>query len=147
MIWSFVYVIGHATSGPVKIGFSTSPMTRLNALQTSTPRKLSLLASAAGGIEEESFAHKYFSGVRKQGEWFRRSAEIKKFIDYLNGGMGIKLAIERINNPPRNPKLAECPKVTPEELTARFRQKYEWAKNITFVAGESGVIEAHYPIG
>lgn len=78
----FVYVIG-ATTGPVKIGFSTEPDRRLVKLQAGSPKLLRILAVAPGTKEDERALHGKFCKERLHGEWFTRAPEIEAEIARL----------------------------------------------------------------
>ncbi len=91
-----IYVIG-PKRGPVKIGFSGAAGVRINALQTGHPHRLYILAECHGELEDEAAAHTTLSiwRVRPEGEWFYRSKEVQKFIDFLSGGLPVPLAIKK----------------------------------------------------
>ena len=78
------YFIG-ASEGPVKIGFSIDPPSRLRSLQYSSPVRLSILAMARGGPKRESAYHRQFQDIRLYGEWFERTPSLQAEIDRLNG--------------------------------------------------------------
>ena len=76
---AFIYVIGRQ-QGPVKIGITKSLGSRLSALQTGCPFKLSLLAayerpSWRNAKAHELFIHGGMEDMRLQGEWFRCDAD------------------------------------------------------------------------
>jgi Meiotically up-regulated gene 113 len=71
---------------PVKIGFSTTPAQRLDALRTSHHEDLFILAHGPGRRVEEHALHQMFASARLRGEWFRRTWGINNLIDFLNGG-------------------------------------------------------------
>ena len=93
---SKLYVIGPPT-GPVKIGISTSPETRLVALQTACPYKLSVLCEMPGAAFEEAAVHSFFAEYRLEGEWFKRAREVLDFVSFLSSGIPVPLAIERLH--------------------------------------------------
>ena len=62
----YVYVIGPANRGPVKIGISDSPEIRLSQLQTGYHETLCILAMFPGGGEDEQALHKLFAAERLQ---------------------------------------------------------------------------------
>jgi hypothetical protein len=84
----WVYFIGAEDGGPVKIGVSNNPRRRLSMLRCETGRDLSILATAAGGLDIEDAYHLMFEASRTYGEWFDRSAEIDAEIARLNGLRG-----------------------------------------------------------
>lgn len=62
----------------VKIGFTKKIKDRLSALQISQPHPLRLLGIVEGDIEFAT--HRKFAKDRVQGEWFRLSEEVLRFI-------------------------------------------------------------------
>jgi hypothetical protein len=67
---SVVYLIGEANSSVAKIGTSVDASVRLAALQTGSPVRIHLLATAAGTTALENALHKRFSALCVHGEWF-----------------------------------------------------------------------------
>ena len=71
---SYIYIIGPENNGPVKIGISKKPTSRLKQLQTAHPEKL--IIHNTFEIEEsrtkllEQKIHKDLSYLRSKGEWF-----------------------------------------------------------------------------
>lgn len=76
------YFIG-ADHGPIKIGYSIDPPSRLRALQSSSPLVLTILATRAGGAARETAYHQQFAEHRLHGEWFTRTPEIEAEIARL----------------------------------------------------------------
>lgn len=80
-----VYLVG-ADRGPLKIGYTAGvPSKRLGDLQTGSPFKLRVYATAPGDKEDEKALHK---GLRKhwlRGEWFDRMPAAKAFKAYMTG--------------------------------------------------------------
>lgn len=76
------YFIG-GDEGPVKIGYSVNPSSRLKALQLASPVRLRVLATAGGGIYREAAYHGQFEAHRLHGEWFARAPEIEAEIERL----------------------------------------------------------------
>lgn len=65
-----VYFIQSGDDGPIKIGASMDPQSRLAALQTSNPQRLRLLGTIPGGHPKEKAIHLKLKAHRIQGEWF-----------------------------------------------------------------------------
>jgi len=78
-----IYFIG-ADDGPIKIGISASPKSRLTALQTASPFRLRLLAIRVGDVLTERDYHRRFAAHRLHGEWFERAPELLAEIERLN---------------------------------------------------------------
>ena len=71
-----VYMILVGERGPVKIGHSNDPRTRLRELQVAHHRKLTILRKFEGGEVEERLLHDKFEHLRLRGEWFRFSKKM-----------------------------------------------------------------------
>lgn len=67
----------------IKIGYSTWPATRRDALQISCPYDLILLGAFPGALECEAGLHSLFAHLRARGEWFRKSAGLLAYIAWL----------------------------------------------------------------
>jgi hypothetical protein len=70
---SFVYVIGAAQRGPLKIGVAADPEARVVELQTGYPRPLRIHHSVKTGSARlaERYAHRLLHEKRLAGEWFQ----------------------------------------------------------------------------
>lgn len=77
----FLKPIGMA--GPIKIGCSILPETRLRAFDIWSPFPLEIVASAPGGHQDESNLHWRFRSGRSHGEWFLVSVELLNLIDQV----------------------------------------------------------------
>lgn len=80
---SFVYFIANRGQGTVKIGFSNDPEKRLIQLQTSNHEQLEILAIIEADEKTEGILHDRFKAYRLNGEWFKLSPEILRFIEDL----------------------------------------------------------------
>jgi len=54
---TFVYFVGEAGDGPMKIGVSKDPITRLRSMQTGNPRRLRIERVLAGSVLTEKLLH------------------------------------------------------------------------------------------
>jgi hypothetical protein len=79
----YCYFIG-GEEGPVKIGFSVKPASRLRHIQSSSPSELKILATTTGGPDQEKLYHQLFAAARLHGEWFQRTPEIMAEIERMN---------------------------------------------------------------
>lgn len=68
-----LYVIQCGQNGPVKIGYSDDPYTRLGDLQTSHWEELFLRALIDGNTLAERLVHKEFADRQIREEWFQAS--------------------------------------------------------------------------
>lgn len=65
-----VYVIGIRGRSVVKLGTTTQPHQRLQALQIGSPEPLEVLWSCPGDRASETALHQHFAHLRVRGEWF-----------------------------------------------------------------------------
>jgi hypothetical protein len=80
-VTGLVYIIRAEESRRVKIGYtSTEPVGRLNALQTGSPERLSLVATFPGSMDLERAIHAMLSGSRMHGEWFDDTEHVRLFV-------------------------------------------------------------------
>lgn len=77
---SWVYFIRRGETGPIKIGWSRSPVSRMAQLQTGQEVQLHLLAMAPGGSAEEGALHRRFGAFRLTGEWFSASPVLEAYV-------------------------------------------------------------------
>ena len=72
-----IYVIQIEGDGPVKIGHTHgSPSNRLAHIRSSSPFKMSLIASFQGDLSMEAGLHARFAAHRIRGEWFEPCEDI-----------------------------------------------------------------------
>lgn len=71
----YLYFIG-ADDGPIKIGITSNPKSRLRTLQSGYPLKLKILALVPNASLQESVYHERFAELRMEGEWFARHPDI-----------------------------------------------------------------------
>lgn len=72
-----IYFIQESTqTGPVKVGFSTNTLNRLETLQGWSPRPLNILHTFMGVIKEELMVHQYLAPHWLYGEWFAPHADV-----------------------------------------------------------------------
>ncbi len=67
-----IYLIKNSEESHYKIGVSNNPMKRLSQLQTGCPSELILLETYQSEVsyEIEKVLHRWFSHLKKEGEWF-----------------------------------------------------------------------------
>ena len=96
----YLYVIG-AKDGPVKIGISREPSSRLRVVQVYHPYELSILALCpiTTGLyrpwDQETHVHKAFAREHLRGEWFKRSLRIRRFIELIRERHPLREALEK----------------------------------------------------
>lgn len=81
-------------TGPVKIGCSVKPETRLNEFSAWSPYPLEIAASVPGSFELEDNLHDCFFDLHSHYEWFLGSPRIDDLIDKLNAGVPVAEAID-----------------------------------------------------
>ena len=67
----------------IKIGYSTWPPHRRDALQSSNPYDIRILAAFPGELQNEQDLHQVFKHLRHRNEWFRKSPGLLAFIEWL----------------------------------------------------------------
>lgn len=73
---SSVYFIQAGASGPIKIGVSVDPISRMAQMQTGMPETLRLLAFIAGTRDDERKLHIKLAAHRIRGEWFHPHQDV-----------------------------------------------------------------------
>lgn len=81
----WVYFIQAGDSGPIKIGSSNSPTTRLSELQIGSALDLRLLRQLPGTADDERALHARFAAHRIRGEWFEPSPEVLEEVSRGDG--------------------------------------------------------------
>lgn len=72
----YVYFARNMADGLVKIGYSHNPIERIKCFGPD----MRLLAVYPGGMHDEKEIHKQLARMRHEGEWFRYSIVIKRFV-------------------------------------------------------------------
>lgn len=93
----FIYVIG-VESGPVKVGISSSPGSRLGAIQTGCHFKIDILYSRRckdrdHALKNEKIFHDVYAEKRLVGEWFNIDADLA--IEAIETGFDIEDHLEQ----------------------------------------------------
>lgn len=78
-----VYFVQGVEGGPIKIGWSKDPATRLSQLQTGNPSQLRILVTTPGAPALEQQLHALFAAHRRAGEWFDPAPELLTLIKFL----------------------------------------------------------------
>jgi hypothetical protein len=76
----FVYFLQSGPDGPIKIGWSQDVTRRIEELQTANARRLVLLGTMPGRMEDEAALHTRFAHLRMEGEWFQDAVEIHSYL-------------------------------------------------------------------
>lgn len=79
----YVYLIKNSGDDTYKIGVAKSPNNRLKQLQTANPFNLLLIEmyETENAYKIEKTLHRYFSHLKKEGEWF--SFSISEELDFI----------------------------------------------------------------
>jgi hypothetical protein len=87
---SFVYFIKPVgMDGPIKIGCSWSPESRLRALMVWSPFDLEIVATIAGDFDLEGRIHAQFAEHHRRQEWFNWTPELLALIEEVKAGRPI----------------------------------------------------------
>lgn len=71
-----IYFVQEGADGPIKIGCTVLPRSRVQNLQVANPRELRLLGLMDGGTEQEDSLHDEFRETRVRGEWYEPTPEL-----------------------------------------------------------------------
>jgi hypothetical protein len=88
----FIRPVGEA--GPVKIGCSTRPLSRLDQLMTWSPIPLEIAATCPGDYKLEARIHNALADCHSHREWFLSDGRISMAIRLLNAGKPIDQALD-----------------------------------------------------
>ncbi len=105
---TFVYFLRPVgAAGPIKIGLSRYPETRLRVLMAWSPLQLEIAAQTPGDRDLEMRLHGAFIGAWTHGEWFRPVRPLTSLIDAVRGGrlsvlgkLGPSVNLAARNRPP-----------------------------------------------
>jgi hypothetical protein len=107
-------------NGPIKIGYSRSPHTRICSIKTNSSSAISLLGVIKGTKEEEKQLHSRFSHLRVRGEWFSPSEEL---LGFIKGAQKIDVPFS-VNSKALLPRLDKIIKDLGENIRlARLRRR------------------------
>lgn len=93
-------------SGPIKIGFSKSPQSRIQDLLLWSPIDLELICVVSGEAWWERRAHCYFAESHWRSEWFHSSQKLINAIERLRNGGPFLEVVPESNTP--HPQSALC---------------------------------------
>jgi hypothetical protein len=71
-----------AGAGLIKIGISTNIPSRFRAIRNSSPVPVELLGSFPGTTFNEGLLHRKFGHLRRHGEWFEDTPELREEIGW-----------------------------------------------------------------
>ena len=77
----FIKPVGHA--GPIKIGTSVSPESRLHDLGAWSPLPLELIGAVEGSIADEFYLHRCFADCHSHREWFTPTPKLIASIEAI----------------------------------------------------------------
>lgn len=108
-------------NGPIKIGCSQTPVTRLEGLAAWSPFPLELLATAPGDYALEQNLHQCFADVHYHREWFHASAKLSAGIAAIASGKPLAEAFDL------NARIGSIKKNRPQQTrTPQSRQNQGW---------------------
>jgi DNA-binding phage protein len=77
----FLYFVHAPSVGMIKMGFTSStPMSRMHALQAASPVPLELLGCLRGSLTDEAQLHVRFAAYRTHNEWFVFNDDIAGYV-------------------------------------------------------------------
>lgn len=80
--------------GPIKIGWSETPLERLKGLMAWSPFELELLATAPGPLRLEYKVHSRFARSHRRSEWFEPDTDLIVGISALRAGKSLDEAFD-----------------------------------------------------
>lgn len=83
-----IYFLQQGDGGPIKIGYTTDLLARIDTLQTGSPYELKLILCFRGFTQTERELHAKFRKDRMRGEWFSPSEELMAFIEEKKEWLG-----------------------------------------------------------
>lgn len=116
----FIKPIG--LDGPIKIGCSSWPDTRLIDLAAWSPFQLELIGSVPGTYQDETFLHRCFSDIHSHREWFHSTPNLRTAIATIIAA-GAVSAIKTTHAP--KGKIRPQRARTPEQ-----RQRFSYSSRI-----------------
>ena len=119
----FIYFIKPiGLDGPVKIGWSTKPESRLLCLMIFSPLPLEIVAKVPGTTELERNLHACFAESHSHCEWFQATPKLTAAVDALRQGLPIEKAVDLAGQ--IGPIRADFAPPSPERhLFLRLRRK------------------------
>lgn len=87
---SYVYFVQAGEGGPLKIGHTINPGTRLSALQTACSEPVNVLGLIEGDLRRERRIHRALAAHRRTGEWFDPSPAVLGFARRLIEREGVQ---------------------------------------------------------
>ena len=110
--------------GPIKIGCSREPHSRLETFMAWSPFPLELIGRVPGDTKDENYLHRCFWDRRSHGEWFHHSVELREAIDRILV-LGV---VSRDIVSPNELKSRPGRKRTPEQSRLMsYRMRIDWA--------------------
>lgn len=81
-----IYAIQAGECGPIKLGISGNPWSRLDTLQTGCPQRLSLRAVVDWNDCYERHLHCWLADDRLYGEWFSPNERVRLVVEAMKSG-------------------------------------------------------------
>jgi hypothetical protein len=112
----YIYFIQASSGGNIKIGYSRSVASRLEALMSWSPERLIILATVPGGVKQEQAIHFRLKDYWSHHEWFRPCDAISSLVKFVieNGelpndfkSLGVTRYVDMPHRKRRGPLSAE----------------------------------------
>jgi hypothetical protein len=121
-----VYFVRRADGeGPVKIGCSQSPLTRLAQLTYWAPYPLVLVASVPGDEQLERRFHAKFAADHSHSEWFQPSQELSRVVAAVAAG---EFDFDSLPAPVRLLPINRRERTADEREMVRLTQRLRWVR-------------------
>ena len=135
--------------GPIKIGCSKLPQSRLDSVTIWSPMRLEFICSVPGSHTEERTLHGMFAKHRVHGEWFGASKELLTLIDHC-AATGALPELPKVIKFPRTNHVgfrgrsagkSEAGALPPHKMVqaTKFRCQYEGGVTASQIADETGL--------
>ena len=91
----FIYFIRRINGeGPIKIGCSYFPATRLREIASWSPYPLGLIAECEGDDRQERRLHNFLYDSHSHGEWFHPTEEVLSVVAAVKAGVPLESAAD-----------------------------------------------------
>jgi hypothetical protein len=116
--------------GPIKIGYSKSPMERMSGLMCWSPWPLEVVASVPGNRALEKNIHECFAHHHSHHEWFHAHPEILVAVEKIKAGVPVAEAIDLTRRTGDIRSEAERNRHPPERrFYMSYAQRIRWARD------------------
>jgi hypothetical protein len=127
----FVYFIKPQNFvGPIKIGFSATPKTRVLTLMKWSPFPLEIAATTPGQFSLETALHEHFADVHLHHEWFQPVDRLRHGIEALRQGQAVEQAF---NLNIKNGSIRKGEARSKVHLTPQWRERRSYRSRLMWL--------------